>query len=122
MAIAQIDPETGRITVSGRSAETRYISRIPGAKIQKDGTYRLPLTLDSCDELTAQRIPLSPELEAAAARLRKIQHYIDQVKIRQEVTPLQPIPIKKPYHLYQHQVKAFNIALALFGRGARKEP
>ena len=38
----------------------------------------------------------------------------------EKVEPLQPIPIKAPYSLYQHQVKAYNIALALFGRGARK--
>lgn len=121
MVVARIDPETGKIVVSGRAAETRYISRIPGAKIQKDGAWRLPLTLDSCEELKAQKIALSTELEAVSERLRRIQRYIDQVKLKQEVAPLQPIPIKAPYHLYQHQVKAFNIALALFGRGKRKE-
>ena len=122
MGRADIDMETGTVRVTGDAQALRYVNRIPGAKRKADGAWHIPLTLDTCEELKSQRIPLSPELAACADRLRRIQRYIEQVKVKDgEILPLQPSPIKAPYRLYQHQVKAYNIALALFGRGARKE-
>lgn len=119
--IAEIDYREGVIRVQGTNAALRYISRIPGAKIRADNAWRLPLTLDSCEELTAQRIPQTAELAEYAGRLKRIQRYIEKTKLSEgAVEPLQPVPIKKPYSLYNHQVKAYNIALALFGRGAKK--
>lgn len=120
-AKATVDFSEGLILVSGPVNALRYISRIPGAKIRRDNVWRLPLTLDSYEELRMQRVPLSPELEEYAGRLKRIQRYIEHVKVQDgPVEPLQPIPIKAPYSLYNHQIKAYNIALALFGRGARK--
>lgn len=120
-AKADVDLGSGCVIVTGEAAALRYVNRIPGAKRRLDGTWHIPLTLDTCDELASQRIPMSDDLAACAERLRKVQRYIEQIKVKEgEVEPLQPIPIKKPYHLYQHQVKAYNIALALFGRGARR--
>ena len=122
MAIATLSEDGKRIIVKGQAAELRYVSRIPGAKHRpNDPDWMLPPTLDSCSELQSQRIPLSETLTAYAEKLQRIQRYIEKVKLKDgAVEPLQPIPIKKPYSLYQHQVKAYNIALALFGRGARK--
>ena len=120
-ARADIDLSAGCVIVTGEAAALRYVNRIPGAKRKADGAWRIPLTLDTCEELKSQRIPMSQELTACAERLRRVQKYIEQVKVKEgEVQPLQPIPIKAPFHLYQHQVKAYNIALALFGRGARR--
>ena len=98
------------------------MNRIPGAKHRPNNPdWMLPPTLDSCSELQSQRIPFSETLATYAEKLQRIQRYIEKVKLKDgAVEPLQPIPIKKPYSLYQHQVKAYNIALALFGRGARK--
>ncbi len=120
-ARADIDLSAGCVIVTGEAAALRYVNRIPGAKRKPDGAWRIPLTLDTCEELKSQRIPMSQELTACAERLRRVQRYIEQVKVKEgEVQPLQPIPIKAPFHLYQHQVKAYNITLALFGRGARR--
>lgn len=120
-ARADVDLTAGTVIVTGEAQALRYVNRIPGAKRKADGAWHIPLTLDTCEELKSQRIPLSPELADCAERLRRIQRYIEQIKVKDgDVTPLQPIPIKAPFHLYQHQVKAYNIALALFGRGARR--
>lgn len=122
MAKAELTAD-GRIIVRGQAQELRYVNMIPGAKHRStEPAWILPATLDSCEELRSQRIPFSEELEAWAERLKRIQRYIEAVKLKEgDVMPLQPVPIKQPYSLYRHQVKAYNIALALFGRGARKE-
>jgi len=126
MALADLT-STGRILVSGKADALLYVSRIPGAKKADQlangyMAYTLPATLDSCMALKKLRIPLSKTLSDFGNQQWKIQKYIEKVKLQTgKVEPLQPIPIKAPYSLYQHQVKAYNIALALFGRGARKE-
>lgn len=121
MAIATL-LEDGHIEVEGTANELRFVSRIPGAKRRPNSpAWTLPATLDSCVELQNQRIPFSEELNNYAARQQRVQQYIEKVKLKQgEVKPLQPVPIKPEFHLYNHQIKAFNIALALFGRGAKK--
>ena len=120
MAIAELI--NGQVTVRGSAEELRYVNKIPGAKRGMNGAWTVPATLDTCVELKNQRIPVSEELAAYGNRLYRIQKYIEHVKLQTDkVEPLQPIPIKAPYSLYQHQIKAYNIALALFGRGARKE-
>ena len=122
MTTATADTQNRLILVSGQKEQLRYVSRIPGAKLRADGVWRLPLTIGSCEELAAQRIPFDEGLATWYTKLRRVQRYIDQVKVKEgPVSPLQPVPIRAPYTLYQHQIKAYNIALALFGRGAKKE-
>ncbi len=126
MALAGYERSRNKILVSGQAAELLHISRIPGAKrAEVNGgyvSYLLPATLDSCTALKNEKIPFTDELSDFGNRLFRIQKYIEQVKLQEgNVCPLQPVPIKAPYKLYQHQIKAYNIALALFGRGARKE-
>lgn len=126
MALAAYDGGSNKILVHGQQGELIHISRIPGAKLAEQSAgrvmYLLPATLDSCMALKNQRVPFTDELKAFGNRLYRIQKYIESVKLESgAVQPLQPIPIKAPYSLYQHQIKAYNIALALFGRGARKE-
>ena len=111
----------GLIRLEGNPNQTLWASRVPGAKKQKDFTWSMPATLDTCMELRKHRVIFSETLTAIEGRLAKIQRYIEGVKKAQTVEPLQPIPIKAPYTLYQHQIKAYNITLALFGRGASKK-
>ena len=115
---ADVTPE-GLIRLDGE--ETLWAGRIPGAKKHRDGAWMMPATLDTCVELRKHRVIFSETLTAIEGRLAKIQRYIEGVKKAQTVEPLQPIPIKAPYTLYQHQIKAYNITLALFGRGASKK-
>lgn len=118
MAIGAARLDGAVIRVEGSDAG---FTRIPGAK-RRGGAWEMPATLDTCIELQLLRVPFTKELCDFGNRLYKIQRYIEHVKLQTDkVEPLQPIPIKAPYSLYQHQVKAYNIALALFGRGARKK-
>lgn len=126
MALAAYERSKNKIIVHGMQKELIHVNRIPGAKICEQNAgraaYFLPATLDSCVALKNQRIPFTDELKDFGNRLYRIQKYIEKVKLETgTVEPLQPVPIKAPFSLYQHQIKAYNIALALFGRGARKE-
>lgn len=118
MAVAVADIDGPVIRVDGSDAG---FIRIPGAKRRGD-VWEMPATLDTCVELKRLRVEFSEALSNFGNRQYRIQKYIEHVKLQTDkVEPLQPIPIKAPYSLYQHQVKAYNIALALFGRGARKK-
>ena len=118
-AFADVDGDRIRLTSAWEAGV--WASRIPGAKRAGDGAWMMPATLDTCIELRKHRVIFSETLTAIEGRLAKIQRYIEGVKKAQTVEPLQPIPIKAPYTLYQHQIKAYNITLALFGRGASKK-
>ena len=97
-------------------AEINCAARIRGKPLQ----YTLPVAFNSTTELARRHAELSPELQRLAQKLETIDRYVLHIKNQEHVEPLQPVPIKAPYTLFQHQVKAFNIALALFGRGAKK--
>lgn len=108
---------TCQTVLEGRAvAEINCASKVRGKALE----YRLPLALNSVTELKRCRATLSPELEVLARKLETIDKYVAHVKNQDHVEPLQPVPIKAPYTLYQHQIKAYNISLALFGRGAKK--
>ena len=96
-------------------AEINCVTRVRGKPLE----YVLPLALNSVMELKLRKATLSPELEQTARKLETIDKYVLHVKTQEHVEPLQPVPIKAPYALFQHQVNAYNIALALFGRGAK---
>lgn len=104
--------------LEGRAvAEINCAARIRGKPLQ----YTLPIAFNSTTELARRHAELSPELQRLAQKLETIDRYVAHVKNQDHVEPLQPVPIKAPYTLYQHQIKAFNISLALFGRGAKKK-
>lgn len=111
---ADLTPE-GVIRLEGNPNQTLWASRVPGAKRQKDFTWSMPATLDTCQELHKHGVEFSEQLAACEARADKVRRYIESVKRSNKVEPLKPVPIKEPYHLYQHQIKAYNIALALRG-------
>ena len=117
---ADLTPD-GMIRLEGEIGAGLWVRRIIGAKAIRDGSWTMPASLDSCVELRKHGVAFSETLTAIEGRLAKIQRYIEGVKKAKTVEPLQPIPIKAPYSLYQHQIKAYNIALALFGRGASKK-
>ena len=117
---ADVTPE-GLIRMEGDARSSLWIQRLVGVKRCRDGAWTMPASLDTCQTLLAQRVFFSPTLAAYAERADRIRRYIDSVKRQEHAEPLKPVPIKAPYALYQHQIKAYNIALALFGRGARQE-
>lgn len=108
---AFLSPE-GVIRMEG---EAIWVRRVVGAKMGRDRVWTMPATLDTCLELRKHGVEFSEQLAACEARADKVRRYIESVKRSDAVEPLKPVPIKEPYHLYQHQIKAYNIALALRG-------
>lgn len=78
-------------------------------------TWVMPLTLDSVEELRREKTPCSPELAKRAQAMLAAHRFVDAQKAADKVEPIRPIPIKEGFSLFNHQIKAFNIALALFG-------
>ena len=112
--MADLTPE-GLIRLDGGTVATLWVRRIIGAKVNRDGSWTMPASLDSCQELRKHGTAFSDALAACEARADKVRRYIDSVKRADHAEPLKPVPIKAPYSLYQHQIKAYNIALALRG-------
>lgn len=95
-----------------------YIQRIRGAfrtSKMPPLTWALPLTYDAIDDLRREKVLVSPALAQKARSMLAARKYVDEQKAAEKVEPMKPIPIKADYSLFNHQVKAFNIALALFG-------
>lgn len=78
-------------------------------------TWRMPLTYDTIDDLRLEKIPVSPALGQRTKRMMTARKYVEQQKAAEKVTPMAEIPIREGFSLFNHQVTAFNIALALFG-------
>lgn len=78
-------------------------------------TWVMPLTFDSVEELRREKIPCNSELAKRAQAMLAAHRFVDAQKAADKVEPIRPIPIKEGFSLFNHQVKAFNIALALFG-------
>lgn len=63
-------------------------------------------------DLLAQLIPLTEKLEAERTRLHSLQSRVDAERMKDNPTPLIPMPIKaKPY---AHQIRGYNMALMVF--------
>lgn len=84
-------------------------------------TWFMPLTFETIDALRTHRIPVSPELGEQARAMLAARRYVDRMKAAETVTPAREIPIRDGFKLFNHQVKAFNIALALYGYDMRGE-
>lgn len=86
-------------------------------------TWNLPFNLENVAQLRGVRALASPSLIQAVKGAAATARYVEQMKTAQAVDPMQPVPVKPGIALYQHQIKAYNIALALFGYApdARKE-
>ncbi len=78
-------------------------------------TWWMPMTLETVSELKRERVPVSGELAARAGQMLRAQKYVERMKAADKVRPLCPVPIREGCTLYNHQVKAYNIVLALFG-------
>lgn len=115
IATADYLPACGLIQAVATSADAlRNASRIPGAKRAGPLAWNFPASLDTCEHLQGQGVVFTEQLERWATLLRKISRYVEKMKRADTAEPLRPIPIKAPYQLYTHQIKAYNIALALF--------
>lgn len=58
-------------------------------------------------------VRLPPAIEAVRKNMNKVQEAVDQERVRKDPKPLVDYPVTKS--LYQHQVRAANMALLTFG-------
>lgn len=112
------DLRDGAILVASDELSAPIVAKLAGATRtarMPPLTWRMPLTLDSVAMLRGASARASPALIAEAKRMLAIQKYIDEQKQTAAAEPLAPIPVNDGCKLFDHQVRAFNIALALMG-------
>ena len=61
----------------------------------------------------ATLVHLPPSIEAERIRMNTVQEAVDQERTREHPEPLYKYPVTK--NLYEHQVRAANMALMTFG-------
>ena len=61
----------------------------------------------------ATLVHLPPSIEAERTRMNEVQEAVDQERTREHPEPLYKYPVTK--NLYEHQVRAANMALMTFG-------
>ena len=74
--------------------------------------YEGPVSMELLNRL-AGLVRLPPAIEAVRKNMNKVQEAVDQERVRKEPKPLVDYPVTKS--LYQHQVRAANMALLTFG-------
>lgn len=82
-------------------------------------TWMLPLCFDTVSDLASLKVSCDTELRSAAKQMLAAHKFIDDQKVLEHVEPVGKPPINEKYSLFQHQVRAFNIALALYGYEVR---
>lgn len=82
-------------------------------------TWMLPLCFGTVADLARLKVPCDAELRSVATQMLAAHKFIDQQKVLDRVEPIARPPINENYSLFQHQVRAFNIALALYGYEVR---
>ena len=101
------------IVTSSAPGELTFLRQMTRAQKLDGGRWRLPVTASVCGLLCEHHIAISPTLQSYRATNAKVARYIEAMKTKAQVEPLKPFPIKAPYTLYQHQVRAYNIGLML---------
>ena len=105
--------EKGRILIKDEDTVQRAIITSWG-KMRRDRRTKL-LVGDGDLELMnklAEIIHLPPKIEKLRQKLNTIQNRVDEERIKENPEALYPYPVTKK--LYQHQVRAANMALLTF--------
>ena len=107
----------GSVIIAMTDAQDAHlVQRMPGATRNAKmppRTWSLPLSLESYVHLKDNRAQMDPALLAEVGKMRKVQAWVEKTKAADNVEALKPPPIKAPYTLYNHQVKAYNLGLVL---------
>lgn len=108
----------GVVYLQADATDVPIIHRLQGASRTSKMpplTWWMPMTMETVAALKCEHIPVSPELAQRAKEMLRSKAYIDRMKAADHVEPMRAIPIREGCVLYNHQVKAYNIALSLFG-------
>jgi hypothetical protein len=108
----------GGIRIASDPESALVAAKLPGATRSPKMPIRqwnMPLTIESINILRGVGAGFTPEILAEVKRIVRVHEFIERQKLAKTVEPIAPIPLKPGIRLYQHQVQAVNIALALFG-------
>lgn len=101
-------------TTSASPAEMAYIRRVRGVQSLRGGGLVAPLYPDAVMDLQKAGVTLSARLRSYLIYAGKTQTYVETQKTSQaRPGPMFPMPLKPEVKPYDHQVRAYNISLAL---------
>jgi len=109
---------TGEIRIWASPDSAIFTAALPGVTRNArmpPHQWNMPFTPESIHVLRDGRAQFTPELEAAAAQTDRVHAFVKRQKNADTVSPIAEVPLKPECKLYAHQVKAYNIALALLG-------
>lgn len=102
----------GMVYIRNTKEEYPIIKGLPNAKFDKKlKAWVVPATADMLDRLH-RFVKLPSVLECERLRLRKKQRLVDAERMKEKSEPLVKYPVK--VKLYQHQIKAANMAMYTF--------
>lgn len=88
------------------------IKAIPGRRWNaKKKIWTVPLNVDAVDQLRYIPGQIEPIILDKYGELKSIQQITTKEKFAKKVEPIEPMPLKKNITPFQHQVKAYNMAL-----------
>ena len=103
----------GGIQVDSTDPKTlASFARILGARRSGNGIL-IPLSESTLNICIARKAHIGTALKAYGEGVQRVRRYTEYCKTADHVEPIKPIPIKQPYTMYQHQVRAYNIGLTL---------
>jgi len=88
------------------------IKQIPGRRWNpKKKVWTVPMNIETVDMLRYIPGKIDPHIFDRYNQLKKIQKETNREKFTEYVEPIEPMPLKKNIIPFQHQIKAYNMAL-----------
>lgn len=117
MIAADIAPQA-RIALDTRRATPAELARVRQVRgvqrMRGGGDMIAPLYPDVAVDLRQAGVALSARLQSYLRYAGRTAAYVSRMKTQAErPEPLRPMPLKAAYRPYDHQVRAYNISLAL---------
>lgn len=88
------------------------IKAIPGRRWDpRKKVWTLPLTIETVEQLRYIPGKIEPVILERYRELKRLQDQVKEQKIAEKVEPIEPMPLKPHIKPFQHQIKAYNLAL-----------
>lgn len=88
------------------------IKAIPGRRWDpRRKVWTLPVTIEAIEQLRYIPGRIEPVILERYRELKRLQNQVKEQKVAEKVEPIEPMPLKSHIHPYQHQIKAYNLAL-----------
>lgn len=101
-----------KIYISNSYMVKDAIKAIPGRQWDPNRkVWILPVTIEAIDKLRYIPGKIDPAIITEYQRLKEIKTMTTAMKLAEKVEPIEPMPIKSHITPFQHQIKAYNMAL-----------